>query len=47
MEFNIHNIVIMLWVEEFEELVHFIIINWFDCSGIHIYIPELELDYNG
>ena len=33
LEFNIHNIIIMFWVEEFQEMVHFIIINWFYFIG--------------
>ena len=36
MEVNILNIIIMFWVEELQEMVHFIIINWFDCSDVCI-----------
>ena len=34
---NIQNIIIMLWVEEFQEMVHLIIINWFYWSGVWIW----------
>ena len=37
MKFNIQKTIIMFWVEEFQEMVHFIIINWFDQSGVGIW----------
>ena len=36
MEVNTHNTSIMFWLEEFLDMVHLIIINWFDRSGVWI-----------
>ena len=36
LEVSIHKIIIMFWVEEFQEMVNLIIINWFDSSGVWI-----------
>ena len=37
LEVNIQNLIFILWVEEFLDMVHFIIINWFDRSGFWIW----------
>ena len=37
MEFNIQKIFIVFWMEEFQEMIHFIIINWFNRSGVWIW----------
>ena len=37
LEVNIHKIIIMFWVEELHEMFHFIVINWFICSGVWIW----------
>ena len=37
LEVNIQKIIIMFWVEEFQEVVHFIIIDWFYWSGVCIW----------
>ena len=34
---NIRNISIVLWVEDFQEMVYFIIINWFNRIGVWIW----------
>ena len=37
MEVNIQKIFIMFWMEEFQEMIHFIIINWFNWSAVWIW----------
>ena len=37
MEVKIQKINIMIWVEEFQDLVHFTIITWFNWSGLRIW----------
>ena len=37
MKVKIQNIIIMLWLKEFQEMIYFIIIHWFYWSGVHIW----------
>ena len=37
LEVNIENIIIVFWVKEFQEMVHFLVTNWFYCSGVWIW----------
>ena len=37
MDVNIQKFFIMFWMEEFQEMVHFIITNWFNWSGVWIW----------
>ena len=37
LEFNIQKIFTMFWMEEFQEMILFIIINWFNRSGVWIW----------
>ena len=37
MDVNTHNIFIMIWVDDFQEMVHFSIINWFNWIGVWIW----------